>query len=82
MRERLVRIRHAVDVVALRDRGTLALVGGDDLLGELLERRPALLLADRLEEPADRQRLLPVAEKALSLGVPALALFPVIDKRK
>ena len=27
-------------------------------------------------------RLLPVAEQALALGVPALALFPVVDKRK
>jgi len=27
-------------------------------------------------------RLLPVAEKALTLGIPALALFPVIDKRR
>jgi porphobilinogen synthase len=27
-------------------------------------------------------RLLPVAERALKLGVPALALFPLIDKNK
>jgi len=27
-------------------------------------------------------RLLPVAERALTLGIPALALFPVIDKKK
>jgi hypothetical protein len=49
MREGLVCVGHAMHVVALRHRGTLALVGGDDLLGELLERRPPLLLADRLQ---------------------------------
>ena len=59
VRERLVRVRHAVDVVALGHRGPFALVGGHQLFGQQQVHRPPLLLAAGFEHPANRQGLLP-----------------------
>src|SRR3972149_1120404 len=59
MRERLVSIRHTVYVFALAHGGAFAVERGNELVGQLLGRRPALLLADRHPKPADGPRLLP-----------------------
>src|SRR5690554_132865 len=59
VRERLVRVRHAVDLFALLDRAA-AVLGGVDQLGRQLARHAVLAaLARRLDQPAHRQRHAP-----------------------
>jgi hypothetical protein len=50
-----------VDVFALGVGGAFPLVGSDQLVSQLQMRGAPLLLADRLQNPANRQRLLPRA---------------------
>src|SRR5690348_8771962 len=59
--EGLVGVGHTVDILALGVGRAFLVVGGGKLLGQLLKHGPALLFADRAENPADGQRLLPVA---------------------
>src|SRR5262245_4319648 len=60
--ERLVRLGHLVDVLALGERAALALGRGDELLRERDRERTAAAAAARdLEDPAERERLLALA---------------------
>src|SRR5439155_5848065 len=59
--EGLVGVGHAVDVLALGEGGPFLVVGSRKLFGQLQKHGPALLFAHRPENPANRQRLLPVA---------------------
>src|SRR4051794_19388350 len=58
VRERLVGVGHAVDVLAAGDGGAFSIVGGHQLVGELDSHRPPLFLTCRHQNPADRERLL------------------------
>ena len=58
VRKGLVGIGHAVDVLALGHCGAFPVECGQQLLGQLLVRRAALLLAAGAKDPAQRQRLL------------------------
>src|SRR5262245_48476367 len=58
--KRLVRFGHLVGVLALEHRTALAVEGGEDLVGEGNPERLALLLARGLEDPAVRERALPL----------------------
>ena len=60
--KRFVRVGHSMDILACRHRRAFPLVGVDQFVRQALGDRLALLAADGLENPADRQRL-------LSLGV-------------
>src|SRR5689334_980370 len=53
MRERLVRLRHAVDVVLPLPGAALLLVGVEDLAGETLGHRVLAAGAGELDEPAN-----------------------------
>src|SRR6188768_2670855 len=55
MRERFVRLRHAVDVVFPLPGAALLLVGVEDLAGETLGHRVLATGPGELNEPADRQ---------------------------
>src|SRR3954468_15832272 len=61
MRERLIGVSHAVDVFAAAYGGTFAVEGGDEFIRQFLGGWPALFFADRHQDPANRQRLLPGA---------------------
>src|SRR5262245_2878181 len=56
VRERLVRLGHPMGVLALLDRGTLALGCVHQLVGKLLRHRLARTRAGRADQPAHRQR--------------------------
>ncbi len=61
MSERLVRLGHPVYVFALGHRGPFTFVGVENLLCQELAQRLAFFPSARVADPAERQRLLPLA---------------------
>src|SRR5690606_25530055 len=55
VRERLVRVRHAMDLFALLDRAATVLRGVDQLGGQIVRHGVLAALAGGLDQPAHRQ---------------------------
>src|SRR3954447_3255964 len=79
----LIGISHTVDVFAAAYSSPFAVERGDKFIGQLLSRRPTLLFADRQQDPANRQRLLPctIDLHRHLVGGTTDALAPDLDRR-